>query len=140
MKMVATIPVTMLAPCGMNCALCYAHLRKSKPCLGCRGPDESKPKHCRQCRIYNCAQGYDVRYCVDCPVFPCVVVKRLDKSYRQRYQVSLMDNARRLKAVGVEQYLHEERETWLCPCGGAISLHDRICSECGQAMESCESF
>ena len=138
--MALEISVTMLAPCGMNCAVCYAHLRKKKPCLGCRGSDESKPKHCRQCRIYNCAQDYGVDFCVDCPVFPCAVIKRLDKSYRQRYQVSLIDNALRLRVVGAEQYLLEERKKWQCACGGIISLHDRVCSECGQAMESRESF
>lgn len=133
MKMTETMAATMLAPCGMNCTVCYAHLKKKQPCRGCRGRDESKPEHCRQCKIKACAleQGFD--FCSSCPTFPCTILKRLDKSYRQRYQVSLIANALRLKAVGAEQYLTEESEKWTCPdCGGIVSLHDRVCSECGK--------
>jgi rubrerythrin len=67
---------------------------------------------------------------------PCSSIKRLDKSYRQRYQVSLIDNSIRIKTVGAKQHLLEEKEKWACPqCGGIISLHDRVCSECGHALE-----
>jgi len=63
------------------------------------------------------------------------VIKRLDKSYRQRYQVSLIENALRLETIGARQFMIEEREKWTCPaCGGVISLHDRVCSECGKRM------
>jgi predicted RNA-binding Zn-ribbon protein involved in translation (DUF1610 family) len=37
--------------------------------------------------------------------------------------------------VGVKQHLREEREKWTCPqCGGIVSLHNRICSECGREL------
>jgi len=59
----------------------------------------------------------------------------MEKSYRQRYQVSLIENASRRKALGAEKYLCEERQKWTCPaCGGVISLHDRACSECGLGL------
>ena len=45
MKMIDKIPETLLAPCGMNCLVCYVHLKEKKPCLGCRGQDEGKPEH-----------------------------------------------------------------------------------------------
>jgi hypothetical protein len=135
MKMTDAIPVTLIAPCGMNCAVCYVYLRKKKPCLGCRGQDEAKPDHCRQCKIKDCASGQGVDFCFNCPTFPCPVIKRLDKSYRQRYQISLIENALRLETIGARQYLIEEKEKWTCPaCGGAISLHDRVCSECGRKV------
>jgi len=134
MKMTDEASATLLAPCGMNCTVCYAHLKKKKPCQGCRGQDDSKPEHCRQCKIKACALGQGFDFCSSCPTFPCATLKRLDKSYRQRYQASLIENALRLKAVGAERYSSEEREKWTCPeCGGIISLHDRICSECGKA-------
>ncbi|MEW5868712.1 MAG: DUF3795 domain-containing protein [Chloroflexota bacterium] len=127
------MPSSMLAPCGMNCTVCYVHLRKKKPCLGCLGQDEYKPDHCRKCKIKDCAVGRGVAFCVDCPDFPCATLKRLDKSYRQRYQVSLVANALRLKAVGAEQFLLEEKQKWACSvCGGVISLHDQVCSQCGK--------
>jgi hypothetical protein len=132
MKMVEFNPA-LLAPCGMNCGVCYVYLRKKKPCLGCRGEDLAKPDHCRKCNIKTCAAERGVALCVDCADFPCVIIKRLDKSYRLRYQVSLIDNARRLKAVGAPQFLSEEKDGWTCAaCGGVISLHDGVCSECGK--------
>jgi hypothetical protein len=133
MKMAEEISATMLAPCGINCGVCYVYLRKKKPCLGCRGQEDAKPEHCRKCKIKDCALGQGIDFCFDCTSFPCVTIKRLDKSYRQRYRVSLIANAIRLKTVGAQQYLGEEREKWTCAeCGGVISLHDRACSECGK--------
>lgn len=100
--------------------------------MGCRGQDESKPEHCRVCKIKDCVTSRSVGFCFECSSFPCTTIKRLDKSYRQRYQVSLIDNAMRIQAVGTKRYLLEEREKWTCRhCGGVISLHDRACSECG---------
>src|SRR3989304_9257727 len=96
------IPETMLAPCGITCMACYVYLKKKNPCLGCRGQDESKPAHCRKCKIKDCAIARRVDFCFDCPAYPCAIVKRLDKSYRQRYQFSLIDNALRLNTVGAQ--------------------------------------
>lgn len=131
MQMTA-ITENMLAPCGMTCAVCYVHLKKRNPCMGCRGQDVNKPEHCRKCKIKDCVISQGIDFCFECPTFPCATIKRLDKSYRQRYQVSLIDNALRIKAVGAEQHVLEEKERWTCRlCGGAISLHDSVCSECG---------
>jgi len=130
------IGMIMLAPCGMNCTVCYVHLREKKPCLGCRGQGASQPEHCRKCEIKDCANSQGIEFCFECSSFPCTTIKRLDKSYRQRYQVSLIDSAIRIKTVGAKRHLLEEKEKWTCShCGGVISLHDRACSECGQEIE-----
>jgi hypothetical protein len=111
------------------------HLKKKKPCPGCRGQDASKPEHCRKCKLKDCATGQGLEFCFECSTFPCATIKRLDKSYRQRYQVSLIENAMRLKMVGIKQHLHEEKEKWSCShCSGIISLHDGVCSECGKEI------
>ncbi len=137
MKMDPQIAESMIAPCGITCHVCYVHLKTKKPCAGCRAHEEDgKPEHCRQCKIKDCAAKQNVKFCFECPTYPCPVIKRLDKSYRQRYQVSLIENALRLKSVGPAQYLQEERLKWTCPaCGGVISLHDQACSECGKAPQ-----
>jgi hypothetical protein len=104
--------------------------------MGCRAQDASQPEHCRKCEIKDCATSRAVNFCFECPSFPCATIKRLDKNYRQRYQVSLIDNAMRIKAVGAKQHLLVEKEKWTCPdCAGVISLHDQVCSECGREME-----
>ncbi|MBN1536513.1 MAG: DUF3795 domain-containing protein [Anaerolineales bacterium] len=137
MKMPDEIPPILLAPCGMNCFVCYKHLKNTKPCLGCWGEEATKPEHCRKCKIKDCAIGQGFSFCLECPSFPCAIIKRLDKSYRQRYQANLIDNAFRVKTLGAEQFLVEERTKWTCAdCGGVISLHDRVCSECGRDLKS----
>jgi hypothetical protein len=131
MKMDTEIAAIMLAPCGMNCQVCYVHLKK-KPCPGCRGAADAKPEHCRKCQIKDCALRQGLDFCFSCSAFPCTILKRLDKSYQKRYRVSLIGNAKRLKIVGIQQFWLEESEKWTCAvCGGVISLHDGVCSECG---------
>jgi hypothetical protein len=129
------IPITMIAPCGMNCAACYAHLRKKRTCPGCRGPEDGQPNYCSRCQIRNCALNREIEFCFECSSFPCTLVKRIDKRYRVRYQVSLIENALRIKSVGIKQFLMEEKEKWTCShCRGVISLHARACSECSQTI------
>ena len=133
MKMAEEIPVAMVAPCGINCAACRAHLRKNKPCPGCRGQDTFKSQHCVTCKMKICALGQGLDFCVDCASFPCATVKHIDKRYREKYQISLIGCALRLKTVGAQQYMIEEKEKWTCvECGGIISLHDHFCSDCGK--------
>ncbi|RJP77268.1 MAG: DUF3795 domain-containing protein [Candidatus Zixiibacteriota bacterium] len=135
MKMPDNLSTILVAPCGMNCLVCAAYLRKKKSCLGCRGPNESIPLHCRNCKIKACAMEQSLNLCYECSTFPCTRLKRLDKNYQQRYHVSLIENARYLQNVGSDQYLHEEHEKWRCvACGSVVCLHDRVCSECGKFM------
>ena len=93
MKMPEFIAENWLAPCGNNCYVCYVHLRTKKQCLGCFGGDLNKPNHCRNCKIYHCAEHHQCKHCGYCSEFPCQLIKRLDKSYVQRYNVSLINNA-----------------------------------------------
>lgn len=135
MKMDSQIPEMMLAPCGINCYVCYAHVRPKNVCGGCRGAEEYMLKHCRQCAIKACAQNLGIDFCGDCPTFPCQRIKRLDKRYREKYHTSLIDNLQRMKTIGLPAYLIEEQAKWSCSaCGGVISIHSRICSECGHAL------
>ncbi len=136
MQMPDVLDPNLLAPCGMNCLVCYVFLREKKPCRGCRAMDDSQPDHCRVCKIKTCAAEREVVYCSDCPDFPCTVIKRLDRSYRQRYAVNLVEDARQRQALGVDAYLLEEKMRWTCAaCGGVVSLHDRVCSQCGARGE-----
>lgn len=45
------IDVSMFAPCGMNCKVCYKHCYHKKTCAGCLNSDKGKPEHCRKCKI-----------------------------------------------------------------------------------------
>lgn len=129
----------MIAYCGMNCAYCYAHHKKKKPCLGCRLSDEGKPEHCRKCKIKDCANEKDVLFCYDCSDYPCVVIKRLDKSYRTRYNESLISFMQVINEKGMDYYLKFEKERLKCPeCSGTLNIHHKKCSECEKLFEVSE--
>jgi len=122
----------LIAPCGMNCAVCYVHLKKRKPCKGCLCDDMDKPERCKSCAIKSCVKDKGATYCFQCSDFPCKKIVNLDKSYQKRYQVSLLENSQKIRDNGFECFLISEKERWKCPgCGGIISLHDKECSECG---------
>lgn len=135
MKMPEQIDTALLAPCGMNCIVCYKMVgirQYAKTCAGCLKGDSGKPEHCRKCKIKACAQDKNLTRCFECSGFPCKLIKNLDKSYVKRYAVSLVSNALAAKETGVSEFLEQDRKKWTClDCGGAFSLHDGLCSECG---------
>jgi hypothetical protein len=46
----------LIAPCGVDCALCGGFIRIKDRCPGCAGPDDgAKTAHCRSCSIRACA-------------------------------------------------------------------------------------
>lgn len=130
MKMPLKIENNMLAPCGMNCMVCYKHCYTKKPCPGCTLGDSGKPEHCRKCRIKECVKARGYTYCFECTDFPCKIIKSLEKSYNKRYNESLVGHSIEAKDKGIDTFLVSQREKWTCQCGGAISLHDGECSEC----------
>lgn len=135
MKMPERIKTIMFAPCGMNCAVCYQHVgirKKGQHCEGCLQDDYRKPAHCRNCKIKSCAQDRGHAYCFVCDEFPCKFIKNLEKSYRKRYATSLVENSQTAQGKGIDVFLEQDRIKWTCKkCGGAFSLHDGMCSECG---------
>mgnify|MGYP003361134619 FL=1 len=133
MKMPEAIGSQLFAPCGMNCMVCFAHCSTKKACGGCLGTDESKPGHCRTCLRKNCAAERELSYCYECSDFPCRRIRDLDRSYRKRYGVSLIEQSLFVKENGIELFLENERKRYTCAArGGVISLHDHRCSECGR--------
>lgn len=127
-KMVADY---LFAPCGMNCLVCYVHLKDKKPCSGCLGSDVHKPERCKKCEIKQCTHDRRITYCYECDEMPCKRIKQLEKSYKQRYQASLIENSMLVKEIGIKKFMEKEREKWKCAeCHGVISLHDKYCTEC----------
>jgi hypothetical protein len=131
MLMPAEIPDYLFAPCGMNCMVCYVHLKDKKPCNGCLGDDSQKPDRCKSCKIKNCAKENGITYCFDCTDFPCLKIKNLEKSFIKRYNTSLIENSKKVQASGVTAFQITEHKKWKCSlCSGVISIHDKICSNC----------
>jgi hypothetical protein len=125
----------LIAPCGMNCGICMGYLlRKKDRCPGCRGSDEQKSASCVRCRIKNCRffQDGKSRFCYDCDQFPCARLKQLDKRYRTKYGMSMIENLANIKELGLREFVRNEKLRWACPeCGGTICVHRGICAACG---------
>ena len=131
-----SLTVDLIAPCGMNCGLCSAHLRRKKHCVGCNGDDAGKPSFCVVCRIRHCEEmaSGGQGFCFGCQKFPCARLRRLDKRYRARYGMSMVDNLTRIREIGPERFVASERERWRCPeCGGIVCVHKPSCLYCGRA-------
>jgi len=127
--------VSLVAPCGMNCTLCAAYLRTRNKCPGCRGADAAKPVTRTQCRIKNCLhlKEYKREFCFQCDTFPCDKIKHLDKRYRAKYYMSMIENLQYIKKAGMSKFLFNENIRWTCSkCGGTICVHKGCCFVCGK--------
>jgi hypothetical protein len=136
MKKTAAITAILIAPCGMNCGICSGHLREKKPCPGCMRMSEDKPGYCRKCIIRFCrkANRRQGKYCYDCKQYPCLRLRQLDKRYRARYGMSMLENLALLKTKGVRALVRREQARWKCPnCGGVLCVHKPNCMFCGSA-------
>jgi hypothetical protein len=105
-----------LPPCGMNCNLCIARLREKRVCPGCRGGDGGKSVSCVRCAIKDCStrRGIGSRHCSDrCPRFPCERLLGLDKRYRTRYGMSMVENLRYISANGVRAFIRQQSRRWI---------------------------
>ena len=128
------INAQMIAPCGINCSVCFAHLRQKNQCPGCLSEDEEhKMNHCKKCSIRFCI-GHDAEdfvYCSECSEFPCKKIINIDKRYVTKYHTSLINNLLEIKENGMEEFLADEQHKWTCPhCGGILSIHKDFCETC----------
>lgn len=130
--------VRLIAPCGMNCGVCIAHLRKDRVCPGCWGEDSHKPVTRTKCIIKNCEiiKLNKSKFCFECEEYPCKRLKQLDKRYRTKYRMSMIENLDSIKKIGLDAFIEKEQERWRCQkCGGVICVHKGYCLECGPIKE-----
>jgi len=130
---------SLIAPCGINCAVCRAYLRERNPCPGCRADDAGKPKTRVNCKIKTCNQIIEEEheYCYQCDEFPCKRLLTLDKRYRKRYNMSVVENLENIRDTGMEQFLENEKTKWTCmECGGTICVHNGSCIGCGKEIKN----
>jgi hypothetical protein len=121
----------LIAPCGMNCAICRSYLLLK--CSSCRIRNKKcafVKKHCAdQLKLL---KG-EVKYCFECQCFPCEALRKLDERYRQRYRMSMIDNLKMIQKKGIRQFILIQNHRYQCPeCGRMISVHDQKCLYCGK--------
>lgn len=128
----------LIAPCGMNCGVCVSYLAmtidlnkkgfRRTYCAGCM----PRGKHCvfmrKHCNLVG--KGL-VRFCYECQDFPCRRLKILDKRYRTKYHLNMIENLNFIKEHGIGRFLEKEAAKWRCPdCGGVICCHNGLCLNC----------
>jgi hypothetical protein len=128
----------LVAPCGMNCAICsgYLALRYDVKNKGIRMP------YCEGCRPRDkkCAflkktgkllLDKKVEFCYECEDFPCERLKHLDKRYQTLFRTSLIANLESMRKYGTLKFLEIQKEKWQCPkCGEVLCCHNGICFNC----------
>ncbi len=123
----------LIAPCGMNCGICMAYLRDKNVCKGCWSDNGDKSKSCINCSIKNCnlLSKTDPKFCYECTKFPCSRIKQLDKRYRLKYNMSMIENLHYIQKFGLQNFEQTEAIRWKCStCGGTICVHRGYCLKC----------
>src|SRR3989337_2572631 len=110
----------LITPCGMNCGVCKAYLAYSRGIPKKRG----EVTHCSGClpRNKNCfikrgcrkLAKHEVKFCYECDDMPCKNLDRVDRRYRTRYNMSMVENLKELKAKGVEKFLKDQQAKYKC--------------------------
>ena len=128
----------LIAPCGMNCSLCISYQFRDKDlnrkgfnktyCPGCIPRGENCMHMGHKCELL--AKG-SIRFCLECGNYPCKALKYLDKRYRTKYHMSMIENLEFIKEHGMEGFLKKEEEKWRCKeCNGSICCHNGLCMNC----------
>ncbi len=130
--------LNLAAPCGIYCGTCSHYLAREKGLLA-----EKKLKHgCKGCRIQNknCSwvkkdctllKKNLIAFCYECGHYPCTQLKKLHLRHMADDHLNLYENLERIKNIGAQQWLEEQKERWKCPvCGGSFCVMDQSCYDC----------
>ncbi len=108
--------ISLIAPCGMNCSLCYAFLREKNRCPGCRAVPAKNWESHWICKVRSCSRLKEKnwKFCsARCKEFPCPFLKHLDKRYRTKYGMSMIKNLDSIKAKGIRKFIEQEKSRWI---------------------------
>jgi hypothetical protein len=134
LKLKEVIMKSPIAPCGMNCSVCVGFMRDKNQCPGCNAQENGKPKYCRTCVIKYCDQlnNGNKKFCYQCSSYPCRRLRQLDKRYRTKYGMSMLENLDNIKISGISSFIKQEKKRWECPvCKSTLSVHRNKCLHCG---------
>jgi hypothetical protein len=125
----------LIGSCGMNCRTCIAFFgytmygkKRKHSCSGCWSRERPCAFIKKKCKKLTSEQ---IHYCFECNNFPCETLETLDKRYREKYGLSLIDNLKYIQKNGIEEFLKYDQERWKCTaCGGIICVHNNQCYDC----------
>ncbi len=142
------------APCGLYCGACptiqagrkgnLADLAKRwemEPgdlvCRGCLS--DTTAAFCRDCDFRSCTRAKGIRNCSECDTFPCEELSKFRNDDAPHHSV-VLSNLARIREVGPESWLAEQRVRWSCPsCGEPFAWYDAKCVKCGAVLFDCRA-
>lgn len=132
------IPKELIAPCGMNCAICsrylsYVNNLNKSQCIGCRPGNKKCSYLFGKCSGMNSTIKGNATsfFCYECQEYPCKQINRMDSRYRKNYKMSVKDNLEYINKMGIDEFLNEQYKEHHCPrCDGLLSIHNRKCFNC----------
>jgi hypothetical protein len=130
------VPPELIAPCGLNCAVCSRYLAylnglDRSQCPGCRVQNQACTYLFEKCTGINNGPTAQARFCFECDQYPCPGIERMDKRYRTQYGMSIKENLEQIREMGLETMLEIQVQQHRCGrCGGLISVHNRKCFQC----------
>ncbi len=138
MKKPNSINEELIAPCGMNCAICskylaYVNNLNKSQCSGCRPSNKKCTYLFEKCSgINNSVVGNAIaKFCFECDQYPCKEINRMDTRYRKNYKMSVKKNLEAINNNCLADFAKDQYEEYYCPkCGGLISIHNKKCFKC----------
>jgi len=125
----------LVAPCGMNCRICLGFFgytmsgkKRKMKCIGCKPTGKSCAWIKKSCKklLKN-----EIEYCYECSDFPCEKLQKLDNRYRERFDMSMIENLEHIRDNSMDDFLKQQEKKYRCPkCGGVICVHNGICYSC----------
>ena len=118
--------------CGIYCGACSTPI-----CNGCKVMNENH--HSPDCRFIKCAQDKEVESCCFCDENPCNNVMEMGTD-KYPHHWTVIPNGRRIKEVGLEAWLEEQKQRWSCQqCGAAFTWYESKCRSCGADLFSVQA-
>ncbi len=129
------------AYCGLYCGACCSMIIHEKqageesalqmetpqgeqPCAGCDAPYQ------QNCEFIVCNKNHGTESCAFCPEYPCERIIAFSHEEWEHHEV-VLNNLNRIKEVGIEQWLQEQKEYWKCPsCGFRTQWYQKQCPHC----------
>lgn len=128
----------LVAPCGMNCAICSNYLAcannlNKSQCAGCRTTNKKCSYLFEKCTGINHSRegNADALFCFECEQYPCKEINRMDKRYRENYGISVKENLETIRDGGLTEFVANQYEKHHCSvCGEMMSVHNGQCFKC----------
>jgi hypothetical protein len=136
MKKPNPISAELIAPCGMNCAICSRYLSyvnniKRSKCIGCRPNKKECAFLKKKCTGINTISNGNISFCFECGKYPCRQLAHLDKRYSNNYGMSMIANLEFIKKNGIGSFIENQYRKYRCSkCRSLISIHNKKCFTC----------